>query len=317
MSFAHPWVLLALLIPGAIIAWEALRTGGSGRAVAVPIDHARVSRRARRIPAWVLPGLLTAASVVPAVILGAAVLLLAGPQRLGPPGQERVLTNIELVLDVSGSMSSPIGYARAGASRYTAAMDAINVFTSRRKGDAFGLTIFGGEVVRWVPLTKDLSAIRNATPFLSPETMPGPMGSTRVGHALEYARGILGKQEGGDRLIVLITDGFSSDLDGPNAGAIASALRAEGIVVHAINVGDGPAPDQLYSVVLPTGGRVFDARDQRSLASIFEHIDRMHPVRIKPKEREPVDFFTPIALAGAALLGVHGLCLMGFRYTPW
>jgi Ca-activated chloride channel family protein len=228
-----------------------------------------------------------------------------------------VLTNIELVLDVSGSMSSPIGYAKAGASRYTAAMDAINVFTSRRKGDALGLTIFGGEVVRWVPLTKDLSAIRNATPFLDPATMPGPLNSTRVGHALDFTREVLAKQQDGDRLIILITDGFSSDLEGPNAAAVASALRAERIVVHAINVGDGPAPDQLFDVVLPTGGRVFDARDQRSLATIFEHIDQMHPVRIKPKEREPVDFFTPIAVAAAGLLGVHGLCLLGFRYTPW
>src|SRR4051812_46200105 len=114
MSFAHPWVLLALLIPGAIVAWEVLRAGGSGRAVAVPFDYGR--QRARRV----LPGLLTAAALIPAVILAAVVLLLAAPQRLGPPGQERVLTNIELVLDVSGSMSSPIGYAKAGASRYTA-----------------------------------------------------------------------------------------------------------------------------------------------------------------------------------------------------
>lgn len=311
MSFAHPWVLLAILIPGAIVAWEVLRTGGSGRAVAMPFDHARA-----RVRKW-LPGLLTAAGLIPAIVLAAVVVILAGPQRLGPPGQERVLTNIELVLDVSGSMSSPIGYAKAGASRYTAAMEAITAFTSRRKGDAFGLTIFGGEVVRWVPLTRDLSAIRNATPFLDPATMPGPLNSTRVGHALEYTREVLAKQESGDRLIILITDGFSSDLEGPAAAAVASGLNAEHIVVHAINVGDGPAPDQLYAVVTPTGGRVFDARDQASLNSIFAHIDAMHPTKIRPKEREPVDFFTPLALGAAVMLGVHVLCLLGFRYTPW
>ena len=311
MSFAHPWVLLALLIPGAVIAWEVLRAGGGGRAVAMPFDHARA-----RVRRW-LPGLLTAAGVIPAVILAAVVVILAGPQRLGPPGQERVLTNIELVLDVSGSMSSPIGYSRAGASRYTAAMDAITTFTSRRKGDAFGLTIFGGEVVRWVPLTKDLSAIRNATPFLDPKSMPGPLNSTRVGHALDFTREVLAKQKDGDRLIILITDGFSSDLEGPAAMTVASALSAEHIVVHAINVGDGPAPDQLFAVVTPTGGKVFDASNQASLNSIFAHIDAMHPTRIRPKEREPVDFFTPVAMAAAALLGLHALCLTGFRYTPW
>jgi Ca-activated chloride channel family protein len=310
MTFAHPWVLLALLIPAAIVAWELLRDDG-GRPVPVPVDFAE--HRPRR---W-LERMLRIASIVPALLLAAVICLLAGPQTLGPPGQARVLTNIELVLDVSGSMSSPIGYGRAGASRYTAAMDAINTFTSRRKGDAFGLTIFGGEVVRWVPLTKDLSAIRNATPFLDPVTMPAPLQSTRVGHALLYAKDILSREETGDRLVILITDGFSSDLSGSRSAEIGAQLRDAGIVVYGINVGDGPPPADMAEVVSPTGGRVYSASDPASLDAVFEHIDRMNPVRIRPTQPESIDHFLPWTIAALGLLGVHGLCLFGLRYTPW
>ncbi len=319
MTFAHPIVLLALLIPAAIAAWELFRRD-HGHRVRVPLDHGTHAPRR-----W-LARFLRIAAILPALTLAAVVLILAGPQRLGPPGQARVLTSIELVLDVSGSMSSPIGYGgggaggRSGASRYTAAMDAINQFTSRRTGDAFGLTIFGGEVVRWVPLTKDLSAIKNATPFLDPATMPAPLQSTRVGHALRYARDVLTSDPDsstGDKLVIIITDGFSSDLDGPVAQQIGGELHDSGIVVHAINVGEPPAPAQLADVVAPTGGRVFDAADPTSLKGIFDHIDKMHPARSKPKEPEPVDDFFPFIASALATLGLHALCLLGLRITPW
>jgi Ca-activated chloride channel family protein len=325
MTFSHPWVLLLLLIPAALAAWEVFRRH-PGHRVALPIDHARA--RPRRI----LARTLSISALFAPFALASIILILAGPQRLGPPGQARVLTSIELLLDVSGSMSSPVGYGKSGASRYTAAMDAITQFTSRRKGDAFGLTIFGGEVVRWVPLTKDLSAIKNATPFLDPATMPAPLNSTRVGHALLYARDVLTTQpetagtnpgssgidaSAGDRLVILITDGFSSDLEGGAAQQIGTELRDSGIVVHAINVGEPPAPSQLAEVVAPTGGRVFDAADPSSLKGIFDHIDQMHPARSRPTQPEPIDNFTPFALAGLALLALHGLCLLTLRITPW
>src|SRR6185503_14700649 len=95
--------------------------------------------------------------------------------------RERQMTNIQFCLDVSSSMTSPFG----SGSRYDAAMDAISEFINQRKGDAFGLTIFGNEVLHWVPITKDVSAIKLATPFLRPEKMPYYFGGTQIGKALE------------------------------------------------------------------------------------------------------------------------------------
>jgi len=305
MTFAHPWVLLALLIPAVLAAWEITRRGF---VVHLPVDHTAQPPRAWR------RRLITGANLLPALILAAAVVILAGPRRLGPPRGERILTNIEICLDVSGSMSSGLG---SGVSRYEAAMEAIQEFTDRRKGDAFGLTIFGGEVVKWVPLTKDVSAIQHATPFLDPMTLPPHLGSTRIGHALRFCTQSLAQQPEGDRLVILVSDGFSSDLSGGRATQIGYELAAESIVCHMINVGGGAARAQMYEVVAPTGGQVFSATDPAALDAIFAHIDSMQPVRVQQSAPEPVDFFTPAALAAAAALGLHALCLFGVRYTPW
>ena len=51
-------------------------------------------------------------------------------------------------------------------------MKAIDEFLKIRKGDAFGLTFFGNNVLHWVPLTSDPSAIRCAPPFMKPENVP-------------------------------------------------------------------------------------------------------------------------------------------------
>src|SRR5438552_2142544 len=136
LHFTHSWVLALLILPLMLTAWEVLRTG---RRIALPFDHAQHRRRPR-----IMPGLILAANLLPALLLATVIILLAGPSKLGPPSDERVLTNIEICFDVSGSMSSPMSF---GGSRYTVAKDAVDKFTSRRKGDAFGLTIFGTEVV--------------------------------------------------------------------------------------------------------------------------------------------------------------------------
>lgn len=308
ISFAHPWMLLLLLVPAALAAWELTRRG---LRVPLPIDHRTHAPRR-----W-MSRLLAAAAVLPALVLAMVVVLLAGPQRMSPPKEERILTNIEIVLDVSGSMSAPMSSGAAGSTRFTAAMDAIAGFCRSRKGDAYGLTAFGGEVVRWVPLTKDLSAIENAPKFLNPDQNPPHLMSTRVGHALKFTMGTLSAQPEGDRMIILLTDGFSSDLGGGVAGQIGRELLDNNIVVHAIHVGDGEAPAQLFEVVSPTTGQVFSANNPRSLVRIFEDIDRMQPIRIKPGQPEPIDFFFPFAAACVTLLALHVLALFGLRYTPW
>jgi Ca-activated chloride channel family protein len=302
--FTQPWVLLLLVIPEALAVWEVLRRGHS---IPLPFDHSGQPRRR------FLSRLLLISNLLPVFTFSVIILILAGPQRLGRPERVREVTNIELCLDVSGSM----GWRMASGTRYEVAMKAISAFTSQREGDACGLTIFGGENIRWTPLTKDLKAISLATPFMDPSKMPAHMRSTRIGAALRSCLGTLSEVEEGDRLIILISDGVSSDLSGGNAGRVGMELADANITLYAIHIGDGAAPSQIFEVVGPTGGRVFAAHDSTGLDSIFEHIDRMEPAKMKPAGAEPIDNQAPYALAGLALLATHVLALLGIRYTPW
>ncbi|HEX3315836.1 MAG TPA: VWA domain-containing protein [Gemmataceae bacterium] len=68
---------------------------------------------------------------------------LAGPQRLGEPEANRKATNIELLVDVSGSMTAPFG----DGSRYDTSMRAVESFLGFREGDAIGLTFVDNNVI--------------------------------------------------------------------------------------------------------------------------------------------------------------------------
>lgn len=304
MIFAHSWVLLFLIAPVLLAWWEWRRRG---RPVVLPLDHSR--GRSRR---W-LERIIKCANLLTPLLLVTGVLILAGPQRMMKPEDERELTNIEFVLDVSGSMMSPFG----GGTRADKAFEAIVDFTSFRKGDAFGLTIFGTEVVHWVPLTKDLTALRLAAPFLRPEKMPPHMGGTRIAHALEAVQKILRSREEGDRMVVLISDGMSFDLNGGVAQKLGEDLRADDITVFYIHTAEGSPQEETYTVANLTGGQAFSAGDPESLREVFKSIDAMKPAKLKPSTPQPADWFWPFALAGLSVLGLKVLSLLGLRFTPW
>jgi Ca-activated chloride channel family protein len=304
ISFGQSWWLLLLVVPILVWAWEATRRG---LRLTLPLDHA--CHPPRR---W-LARSVRLANALPAMLLAVAVLILARPLRQETPRQERQLTNVEFVLDVSGSMTSRLGEG----TRYDAALKSIEAFTSRRQGDAFGLTIFGNEVLRWTPLTKDVSAIRNATPFLRPESLPEHFGGTEIGKALRFCHRTLRERGEGDALIILLSDGESADLGQRVSREIGTQLAAAGVVLHAIHIGDEATPRDLYDLTGPTGGRVFATDSADGLMTVFAHIDRMQPVKLKPVAPQAVAWFAPLAAAGLVLLGLYQLTLFGLRFTPW
>jgi Ca-activated chloride channel family protein len=304
MTFAHPWILVLLIAPLLLAWWEWQHRG---RPLVLPLDHS--SARPRHI----LRRLVQCANLLPPLSLAIGVLLLAGPRRFAPPGEERVLTNIEFVLDVSGSMSAPFGEG----TRSDTAFEAIVDFTSRRKGDAFGLTIFGTDVVHWVPLTRDLDALRLAAPFLRPEQMPPHMGGTRIAHALQAVRNVLRAREEGDRMVVLISDGVSFDLRGGVEQTLAEDLVADRITVFYIHTAEGEPQEETFTLASQTGGQAFSAGDPAALTEVFHRIDAMNPTRLKPVAPEQADWFWPFAVAGLAVLGLQVVSSLGIRFTPW
>ena len=304
MTFARPWLLLLLVLPVALGLWEWQRRG---RPLVLPLDHSQARPRA-----W-LRRVVTGANLLAALLLAVAILLLAGPQRLAVSPAARVLTNIQFVLDVSGSMTAPFG----DGTRADKATQALIDFTSYRKGDAFGLTLFGTDVLHWVPVTKDLSALKLSAPFLRPEKMPPYMGGTMIGRAVRSVQKILSERPEGDRMVVLISDGESADLSGGVAQELGEELARDQIVVFYVHVAEGAPQDETFTLASLTGGQAFTAGDPAALKEVFQRIDQMKPARLQPSAPERVDCFWPFAVVGIGLLGLQVVSGFGLRYTPW
>jgi Ca-activated chloride channel family protein len=305
VTFAHPWILLLLVVPLLLLV-SGWRVGG--HRVAMPLDGAR----ARRGRVWRF--LLGVAGALPALALAVAIALLAGPRRYDEPRSKRALTNIQFCLDVSGSMMSQFGEG----DRYDGAMASINEFIDYREGDAFGLTVFGGHFLHWVRLTNDPSAFRHATPFLSPRKLPPWFsGGTAVGMALRECLRLLVERDEGDRMIILVSDGYSGDLSGGNDEAIGRKLAANNVVVYAIHVAEGTVPGEITTIAHLTGGEVFAAGDPEALRTIFRRIDEMQETKLEKVSADAVDHFGPLAKAGLGLLALSVTSLFGLRYTPW
>jgi Ca-activated chloride channel family protein len=308
MSFHQPQLLWLLAIPVLWGFWQWVRRG---HPVVLPFDHGH--QREGRL----LRFFTNLAGTLPAVLLAIAVLILAGPRKNAPPQDERVLNNIILCVDVSGSMSVPFGKG----TRFEAAVESAREFCTYRKGDAFGLTIFGSEYIHWVPPTRELSAIISATQYIRPQNMPGWMGGTLIANALRGCGNQLLRTKEGDRAVILITDAGSADFQNGGDRRIAEELAENGIRVFSIVIGGGEdggmGAGGLETIAAGTGGKVFTAGDRSGLESIFREIDGMQKARFKQVTADWVDDYTPLSLAGLSLAMLSALSLLGLRYTPW
>lgn len=307
MSFGNSAVLWFLIGPVALAIFRARQRG---ILLVIPIDWCTLPRHRR------FGLLLKALETVPCLMVVLAIALLAAPQRDAPAASVRKLTNIQLCVDVSGSMKKAYGGGDRAFRRFDAAMRAISSFTKRRHGDAFGLTVFGGRVLNWVPLTTDLDAIEKAAPFLDPALLPPSMtGATFIGRALRSSIAELSKSSEGDRILIVVTDGDDTSLPLQQT-AIQEQLDQKGVKLFVIHVSQESASASLDAMAIATGGRRYGANVE-DFENIFSQIDALTPGVFEWKTRGSVPADEPFLLAGTALVVIYLLWSAGFRYTPW
>ena len=301
MTCVYPWVLLLMIIPVLLCMWQLQRRSWG---VALPFDHQTHPQRR------VLSGLLRFWELIPAMLLAVVIAVLAEPQVQRVPSETRILNNIQICFDVSSSMTAD--------NRYEMAKRAMEDFIDTRKGDALGFTLFGTQQIRWTPLTKDLATIRRALPFANPRNQAPFMGGTMIGAALRFCRdNMVSEATAGDRLLLLVSDGVSADVNSGNVSEYADEMKAANITVYHIHVGTDPVPTDVMEIAKSTGGESFVATDESGLKRIFKHIDRMKPAQFKPAAAIPMDYFQPFALVGLCLLAAYALGAFGLRFTPW
>jgi Ca-activated chloride channel family protein len=322
MIFLHPQWLALLALPVILAFWEWVRRG---QPVALPFDHGRQRR------GLVLRFLVLCANCLPATLLAIAIIFLAHPVRFMPPEIERQLNNVQIVLDTSGSMAEAHGSQANGRHRrFDSAMDAIEQFINYRQGDAFGLSIFSRHFIHWVPLTLDTQSILLARPFIQPDNpkldppsmgrhgLPDALwGNTYIGKALYGAIDVLAERPVGDRMIILLTDGESSDITPPQDTPIIAALRAQNITVFAILLSDEIMQPQLLGITRATGGDAFRALTPEALQAVFKRIDEMKKVVVLEKKPQATDCYDPFFVPAIGLLAASVLTLFGLRFTPW
>ncbi len=322
LIFLHPQWLALLALPVILAFWEWVRRG---QPIVLPFDHGRQRR------GLVLRFLVLCANCLPAGLLALAIIFLAHPIIFNPPEIERKLNNVQIVLDTSGSMAENHGSQANGRhTRFDSAMEGILQFTHFRKGDAFGLTIFSRHYIHWLPLTLDTESFALARPFIvpnNPKLDPPSMGRhglpdelwgiTLIGKALYGASDLLAERPTGDRMIILITDGESSDIKSPKDAAIIANLRAQNITVFGIMMTEDPIEPALVGIARATGGEVFNAVTPEALQAVFKRIDEMKKVVVLEKKPRASDYYDPFFLPAIALLVLSVLALFGLRFTPW
>src|SRR5262245_35868008 len=159
------------------------------------------------------------------LLVALLVLALAGVRLTTQPNKRAMVA----VVDLSASVKAH-GNLDAEASTVKALQAA------KGADDLFGVVTFGHDAAVELPLTRDPA-------FESFQTQPDPS-YTDIAGALRLAAGLL--PDGYARQLVLISDGRQNLND---AASAVAALRAEGVRVDVVAVGQAPAAEALVSGV--------------------------------------------------------------------
>lgn len=318
-AFAHPWVLLLLLLLP-LLAWLKGKFGGTaGVTFSNTAMLAKIGNRRRSRAGAFLAGLTYLA-------LALFIVALARPQ-LGRVTTRVQATGVDimLVLDVSRSMLAEdftIGNRRAN--RIDAVKLVTEQFIRERPNDRIGLVAFAGRPYLVSPLTLDHDwLIRNLERLRIGLVEDG----TAIGSAIASAANRLKDKEAKTKLIVLLTDGDN------NAGKVqpltaAEAAKALGIRIYTIGAGtEGEAPfpltnqfgrtvyrnvlvkfdeKTLQEIATMTSGQYFRATDTNSLRTIFGEIDKLEKSKVEvEKTAHYRDLFMWFLIPGLACVALE------------
>jgi Ca-activated chloride channel family protein len=291
ITFAHPWMLMGLLLVPAMIGWWLWRY----RKQEAALQHSNIAlfegvKKTLRVRLRWLPYALRVVAVATAVVA------LARPQSM-LSRQEMKVEGIDIVmaLDLSGSMLAE----DFKPNRLEAAKKVAADFVEGRKNDRMGLVVFAGEAFTQVPLTVDHHVLLKQLGNLKSGTMRD---GTALGDGLATAINRIKDSEAKSKVIILLTDGVNNQgsVDPQSAAEIASLY---GIRLYTIGVGSlGKAPypfrDQFGRVhyqnidveideallrqmsASTNDGQYFRATNKKALEQIFDQIDEMEKSKI-------------------------------------
>ena len=242
MSFAHPeWLATAVVVWAAmILVWryyDARQRAALERFVAPQLRE--------RLTVSLSLGRLRLKRAFFAVAMILLCVALAGP-RAGFRWEQikRRGNDIVFAVDTSRSMDTP----DVKPTRLTRAKLAMGDFVDHLQGDAVGLVAFAGTAFLQTPLTLDYTAFHDSLNAL--DTRIIPRGGTDIASAIRATQAALRDRAGGDKILILVTDG--EDLEGDALAAAKTAARQDGLKIFTVGV--GTANGDLIPVAADQGG---------------------------------------------------------------
>jgi Ca-activated chloride channel family protein len=328
MSFAHPYVLLLLLLLP-VLAWLKGKVGFQPAFLYSSVQLVRgITGITRSRAGSVLLKLRWLA-------LAFFIIALARPQ-IGEGETKITASGIDIVLaiDLSGSMSSEDFQLRGQrVNRLIIAKDVLQQFIAKRPNDRIGLVAFATDAYIAAPLTLDHDFLLQNLDRLEIAT-PGK-DQTAIGSALAAALNRLRELKSKSKIVILMTDGQN------NAGKVPPLTAAEAaetlkVKVYTIGVGTrGLAPipyidafgrkgykqqqvdideDTLTQIATRTGGKYYRADKTETLRSVYDEIDQLEKTEVEVKKYQRYrELFPLIALPGLVLLLLEVI----LNHTVW
>ena len=308
MTFAHPWLLLLLLLLP-LAAWLKGRRGSSPAFVYSSVKLVAELSGARRSRTGAFLAALRW------LALGLFIVALAQPRLLKSTTQVKA-SGIDIVcaLDLSGSMNTP-DYIINGRqiSRIDTAKPVLENFIQERPGDRIGLVVFAVQAFIATPLTLDHDYLLADVARLGIGTIKSD--ATAIGDGITTALNRLRELKAKSKIIVLMTDG------GNNAGRVdpitaAEAAKALGVKIYTIGLGNReivqqmglppgylPDGDTLRHIADLTGGKYYRAENAEKLKEIYAEIDKLEKTEaVINKYTEFKELFPWLVAGGLVLL---------------
>lgn len=339
VHFSDPAWFILLAPFCLLLGWDLLRRRNRGAVTLTDLEFLRsmdcitgVTRRRLRVLVWALMA-VAITSLWSGPIVRSRLPLFQG-------GEQVVYQKFMLMLDVSRSMSVPLGQEknvilpgqaaprkkqeeREQVPRFQAARTTLMDFVRRFDEAEIGLILFSAEPIlaRWPTVeTRDLfwevleedigrGIISQIQSFSS---------LTNTDKALELARDIFAKQGSNEGAVILISDA-EDDLE--NMGVAARNLRGDGIRVYTIGVGisEKIADALSASFAHDPGFRIFNVDSEEEMQEAYRlvaEVEESLPFMLNQKEYEN-DLRWLVSLALVLIVGILLWVLeVGFHQSP-
>ncbi len=255
---------------------------------------------------------------------GAALLLLvlalAQPQRIGelipekPEGRE-----IVILIDTSKTMSiDDFELNGQRVERLSVLKGVVSRFVGARKGDRFGVIVFGSTAATMVPPSFD----RDLVTGMIRQVQVGIAGdNTALGDAIGLALKNLRERQALRPALILFSDNTDSNAGDLTPSEAVELARRMGVAIYTVQVGsdlfaEGRAPAASPATTQPgmqqiaalSGGRYYRADSSGSLQAVVDDIGKLEQTITRPSTRRRVEeWYGAILLLAACLFSAARL----------